>query len=93
MDPRLTDGSTYRLFKLQTSLAAKFRFDLQLENRPTDREKNQNGIKTAGYGLIGFQCIVGQWSLDLHTFRPAATIPIRINSVSRGSTVWAIKNI
>ena len=25
----LTDGSTYRLFELQTSLAAKFRFDLQ----------------------------------------------------------------
>ena len=38
-------------------------------------------------GLIGFQCIVGQWRLDLQTFRPAATIPIRINSVSRGSTV------
>ena len=27
VDPRLTDGSTYRLFELQTSLAAKFRFD------------------------------------------------------------------
>ena len=38
-------------------------------------------------GLIGFQCIVGQWSLDLQTFRPAATVPIRINSVSRGSSV------
>ena len=38
-------------------------------------------------GLIGFQRIVGQWRLDLQTFRPAATIPIRINSVSRGSTV------
>ena len=46
VDPRLTDGSTYILFKLQTSLAAKFRFDLQLENRPTDQEKNQNGTKT-----------------------------------------------
>ena len=38
-------------------------------------------------GLIGFQCIVGQWRLDLQTFRPAATVPIRINSISRGSTV------
>ena len=87
VDPRLTDSSTYRLFELQTSLAAKFRFDLQPENRPTDRKKPQNGTKTAGCGLIGFQCIVGQWSLDLHTFRPAATVPIRINSISRGSTV------
>ena len=41
----------------------------------------------ASYGLIGFQCIVGQWSLDLQTFRPAATIPIRFNSIRRGSTV------
>ena len=87
MDPRLTDGSTHRLFALQTSLAAKFRFDLQPENQPTDRKKPQNGRKTAGCGLIGVQCIVGQWGLDLQTFRPAATVPIRINSVSRGSTV------
>ena len=39
-------------------------------------------------GLISFQCIVGQWRLDLQTFRLAATIPIQINSVSRGSTVY-----
>ena len=38
-------------------------------------------------GLIGFQCIVGQWRFDLQTFRLAATIPIWINSLSRGSTV------
>ena len=38
VDPRLTDGSTYRLFELQTSLAAKFRFDLQPENRLTDQK-------------------------------------------------------
>ena len=38
-------------------------------------------------GLIGFQCIVGQWRFDLQTFRLAATAPIRIKSVSRGSTV------
>ena len=38
-------------------------------------------------GLIGFQCIVGQWRFNLQTFRLAATIPIRINSLSRGSTV------
>ena len=38
-------------------------------------------------GLIGFQCIVGQWRFDLQTFRLAATIPIRINSISRGSAV------
>ena len=89
VDPRLTDGSTYRLFELQTSLAAKFRFDLQPENQPTDRAKKtkQNGTKTAGYGLIVFQCIVSQWRLDLQTFRPAATVPILINSESRGSTV------
>ena len=70
VDPQLTDSSTYRLFELQTSLAAKFRFDLQPENQPTDREKkwNKNGTKTAGYGLISFQWIVGQWSLDLQTF-------------------------
>ena len=92
VDSRLTDGSTYRLFELQTSLAAKFRFDLQPENQPTDREKKQNGTKMASYGLIGFQCIVGQWRLDLQTFRPAATIPIRINSVSRVSTVFQILN-
>ena len=41
VDPRLTDDSTYRLFELQTSLAAKFRFDFQPENRPTDQEKNK----------------------------------------------------
>uniref|UniRef100_A0ABM5FFX2 SCAN box domain-containing protein n=1 Tax=Pogona vitticeps TaxID=103695 RepID=A0ABM5FFX2_9SAUR len=50
VDPRLTDGSTYRLFELQTSLAAKFRFNLQPGNRPTDREKNtkwkENGRKS-----------------------------------------------
>ena len=39
VDPRLTDGTTYRLFELQTSLGIKFRFDLQPENRPTDWEK------------------------------------------------------
>ena len=36
---QLIDGSTYRLFELQTSLAAKFRFDLQPENRPTEQKK------------------------------------------------------
>ena len=41
VDPRLTDGSTYRLFELQTSLAAKFRFDLQPENRLTDQKKTK----------------------------------------------------
>ena len=41
VDPRLIDGSTYRLFKLQTSLAAKFRFDLQPENQLTDQKKNK----------------------------------------------------
>ena len=41
VDPRFTDGFTYRLFKLQTSLAAKFRFDLQLENRSTDQKKTK----------------------------------------------------
>ena len=46
VDPQLTDSSTYRLFKLQTSLAAKFRFDLQPENRLTHQEKNQNETKT-----------------------------------------------
>ena len=45
VDPRLTDALTYRLFELQTSLAAKFRFDLQPENRLTDQKKTQNGIK------------------------------------------------
>ena len=45
VDPRLTDGSAYRLFELQTSLAAKFRFDLQPENRATDQKKTQNGAK------------------------------------------------
>ena len=58
VDPRLTDGSTYRLFELQTSLATKFRFDLQPENRPTDQKKNpkwnKNGTKTAGYGINRF---------------------------------------
>ena len=41
VDPRLTDGSTYRHFELQTSLAAKFRFDLQPENRLTDQKKTK----------------------------------------------------
>ena len=41
VDPRLTDGSTYRVFELQTSLAAKFRFNLQPENRRTDRAKKK----------------------------------------------------
>ena len=41
VDPRLTDGSTYRLFELQTSLAANFRFDLQPENRLTDQKKTK----------------------------------------------------
>ena len=68
VDPQFTDSSTYRIFELQTSLATKFRFDLQPENQPTDQGKNQNGTKTASYGLIGFQCIVGQWSLNLQTF-------------------------
>ena len=45
VDPRLPDGSTYRLFELQTSLTAKFRFDLQPENRLTDQKRNQNGTK------------------------------------------------
>ena len=73
VDPRLTDGSTYRLFELQTSLAAKFRFVLQPENRPTDQKKTKIEQKWLVMGLISFQCIVGQWRLDLQTFRPAAT--------------------
>ena len=87
VDPWLTDGSTYRLFKLQTSLAAKFRFDLQPENQPTDQKKTKMEQKRLVTGLIGFQCIVGQWRLGLQTFWPAPTVPIRVNSVNRGSTV------
>ena len=72
VDPRLIDGSTYRLFELQTSLATKFRFDLQPENRSTDQKKNKNGTKMEQKrpvtGLIGFQCTVDQWRLDLQTF-------------------------
>ena len=65
VDPRLTDGLTSRLFELQTSLAAKFRFDLQPENRPTDQEKTKMEQKWPVMALISFQCIVGQWRLDL----------------------------
>ena len=81
----LTDFSSSRLLWLQ-NLGSTYsqRIDLQTRKKP---KWNKNGTKTAGYGLIGFQCIVGQWRLDLQTFWPAATIPIQINSVSRGSTV------
>ena len=48
--------STYRRLDLQTSMAAKFRFDLQPENQPTDQKKNpkwnKNGTKTSGYGIF-----------------------------------------
>ena len=79
--------STYRLFELQTSLATKFRFDLQPENQPTDQKKPKMEQKWPAMALIGFQCIVGQWRLNLQTFWPATTVPIQINSVNRGSTV------
>ena len=90
VDPRLTavapltDFLSYRLLWLQNlGSTCSRKIDLQTGGE----KKSQNGTKTPCYGLISFQCIVGQWSLDLQTFRPAATIPIRINSVNRGSTV------
>ena len=79
----LTDFSSYRLLwpkKLGSTCSR--RIDLQ-----TGEKKEQKQPVT---GLIGFQCIVSQWSLDLQTFQPAATVPIWINSVSRGSTVKSI---
>ena len=35
----------------------------------------------------------GKWTLDLWIFRPAATVPIRIHSVSRGSTVELVESM
>ena len=82
---RLTDFSSYRLLWLQNLGSTCSRtIDLQTRKKP---KRNKNGTKTDGYRLIGFQCIVGQWSLDLQTFWPAATIPIWINSLNWGSTV------
>ena len=83
---RLTDFLSYRLLWPQNlGSTCSWRIDLQT------RKKNQNGTKMEQKwpvtGLIRFQCIVGQWRLDLQTFRPAATIPIQFNSISRGSTV------
>ena len=69
VDPRLTDGSTYRHFELQTSLAAKFRFDLQPENRPTDQKKHTMEQKWNKKGRLR----INQFSMHCRSMEPRPT--------------------
>ena len=63
----------------------KFRFDLQAENQPTDQKKTKMEQKWNKNGWLR----INRFSMHCKSMeiRPAATVPIWINSVSRGSTV------
>ena len=75
----LTDFLSYRLLWPQNlGLICRLRFDLQTRKKP----------KWPVTGLIGFQCTVGQWRLDLRTFWLENCLPIRIKFSSQDPTVF-----